>query len=70
MAQFPDPPDLMTAGEVAKMFLVTDETVHRWARQGILPFIPLPSGTKRFERAVMEQLRTSAFAGAGGRPGS
>ena len=47
-------PDLMTVEEVAEQLRVSDETVHRWARLGRLPFIPLGgTGPKRFKRQVV-----------------
>lgn len=48
--------ELMTVAEVASMFRVSDETVHRWCRGGELPFIELPSGLKRFRRTEMEAI--------------
>ena len=47
-------PDLLTTAEVAEKLRVTDETVHRWARQGVIPYIELPSGLKRFRRRDVE----------------
>lgn len=57
-------PDLLAASEVADMFEVTDETIHRWARNGVLPYVTLPSGTKRFRRADIEALLPTAAATA------
>lgn len=53
-------PELMTVAEVAEAFRTTDETIHRWARDGKLPYIPLPSGTKRFRRIEIEAILTPA----------
>ncbi len=49
-------PDLLTVAEVAEAARVTDETVHRWSRDGLLPFIKLPSGIKRFRRQDVEAI--------------
>lgn len=49
-------PELMTVAEVAEAFRTTDESVHRWCRQGFLPYLPLPSGTKRFYRTDIEAI--------------
>lgn len=53
MAQLPE---LMTVAEVAEVLRIADETVHRWAREGKLPYVPMPSGLKRFRRADIESL--------------
>jgi excisionase family DNA binding protein len=42
---------LLTTGEAADLFQVSDETVRRWAEDGRLPAITLPSGRLRFRRA-------------------
>lgn len=49
-------PELLTVAEVADRLNVSDETVHRYAREGLLPFVPLPSGRKRFRRADVEAI--------------
>lgn len=49
-------PELLTVGEVATLFRVADETIHRWAREGVLPYVPLPTGLKRFRRDVIEAI--------------
>jgi excisionase family DNA binding protein len=54
--QVTEPPELMTVAEVAAMFRVSDETIHRWCRSGTLPFIPMPSGLKRFRREEVEAI--------------
>jgi excisionase family DNA binding protein len=40
---------LLTAAEVADLLAVSVSTVHRWARDGTLPSITLPTGTRRFD---------------------
>lgn len=49
-------PELLTVPEVAAAARVTDETIHRWAREGKLPFVRLPSGIKRFRRDDVEAI--------------
>lgn len=60
-------PELLTVAETAAMFEVSDETIHRWARKGMLPYVPLPSGTKRFKRAVVEAFLAPATGGTADR---
>lgn len=49
-------PELMTVPEVAEALKVTDESIHRWARDGKLPYVLLPSGIKRFRRDDIEAI--------------
>jgi excisionase family DNA binding protein len=49
-------PALLTVAEVAEQLRITDETVHRWAREGKLPYVQLPSGLKRFRREEIEAI--------------
>lgn len=60
-------PELMTVAEVAEALRLTDETVHRWAREGKLPFVSLPTGLKRFRREDIEAIlaRTAVLPEAG-----
>ena len=49
--------DLLTVAEVADMFRVSDETIHRWCRVGELPYLNLPGGgLKRFRRSDVEAI--------------
>ena len=48
-------PELMTVAEVAEVLRLSDETIHRWCRQGRLEFVDV-LGVKRFRRAYIEQL--------------
>jgi len=41
----------LTSADVAALLKVADETVRRWAEQGKLPHVTLPSGHRRFRRA-------------------
>lgn len=47
----------MTVAEVAEELRVADETIHRWCREGKLPFVSLPSGLKRFRRDDVEAIK-------------
>jgi excisionase family DNA binding protein len=54
-------PELMTVAQVAEALMVSDETIHRWSREGRLPVVRLPGGRpgrglKRFRRADVEAL--------------
>jgi excisionase family DNA binding protein len=64
MAQLPE---LMTVAEVAEAFRLSDETIHRWAREGRIEYIDV-LGLKRFKRAYIEALVAgqSAIAPAAG----
>ncbi|MCA1569278.1 MAG: helix-turn-helix domain-containing protein [Chloroflexi bacterium] len=44
----------MTSGDVAKRFLVSNHTVARWAREGLLPAMRTPGGQLRFRRTDVE----------------
>ncbi|GAA0738412.1 helix-turn-helix domain-containing protein [Dactylosporangium roseum] len=48
-------PELMTPAEVAEVLRLTDETVHRWARIGKLPYVDV-FGVKRFRRSDVEAI--------------
>lgn len=59
----PQVPELLTAGEVGKLLGgVSDETVNRWARQGKLSCITLPSGARRFRRETVDAILAGAPA--------
>lgn len=55
-------PVLLTVPEVAERLRLSDETVHRWAREGKLPFVPLPGGMKRFRREDIEAIERGETA--------
>lgn len=48
--------DLLTAPQVAEALQVSDETVRRWAADGRLPSIVLPSGKRRYRRADIDAI--------------
>lgn len=50
-------PELLTAGEVGRLLGgVSDESVNRWAREGKIAHITLPSGARRFRRDVVDAI--------------
>lgn len=51
-------PELLTAPAVAALLSVTDETVRKWADDGKIAFIRLPSGARRFRRSDIEAILT------------
>lgn len=57
-------PELLTVSEVAKIARVKDVTVYRWARDGRLPHVRMPSGIKRFRRQDVEAMLRGELAGA------
>lgn len=55
-------PELLTAREAGEALGgVSDETVNRWARDGKLACITLPSGQRRFRRDVIEAILGGAL---------
>ena len=56
MSAKPRNTELMTSGEVARLFNVSSKTVTRWAREGRLPFVRTLGGHRRFYRSTLEQL--------------
>lgn len=49
-------PTLLTAVEVAEEFRLDPATVRRWAREGKIERIKLPSGLYRFRRGDIEAI--------------
>jgi len=57
------PTELLTPGEVARLFRVNAKTVTRWARAGKISTVRTLGGHRRFRRAEIEaQLRNEAGA--------
>lgn len=54
----------MTVAEVAEALRLTDETIHRWAREGRIEYVDV-LGVKRFRRSYIEDLVKGAAAKAG-----
>ncbi len=48
--------ELLTPGEVAKMFRVDPKTVTRWGQSGRLSSVRTPGGHRRFKRAEVERM--------------
>jgi excisionase family DNA binding protein len=47
----------LTRTEVARLLGVSPNTVSRWAREGRLPCLMTLGGHRRFDRAVVEEIR-------------
>lgn len=47
---------LLTPGEVAKVFFVSTKTVTRWAADGLLRSVRTPGGHRRFYRSEVQAL--------------
>lgn len=50
------PDELLTGSAVAALLAVSSETVRRWAEDGRLPHITLPSGQKRYRRSAVDRI--------------
>ena len=48
-------PELLTPGEVAKLFRVDPKTITRWARDGRLPSVFTMGGHRRYRRDAIEK---------------
>jgi predicted site-specific integrase-resolvase len=58
-------PELLTASQVAaKLGVRSEETISRWARQGKIASITLPSGQRRFRSEVVDAILAGTEAGA------
>jgi predicted site-specific integrase-resolvase len=61
----PEVPELLTAGQVGKLLGgISDETVNRWARDGRLDCITLPSGVRRFRRETVDAILSGTSTGS------
>jgi excisionase family DNA binding protein len=49
----------VTATFVGRLYGVSPETVRRWARDGLVPAVTLPSGQVRFRREDVENLASA-----------
>jgi excisionase family DNA binding protein len=57
-------PELLTAKEAGEALGgISDETVNRWAREGKLSCITLPSGQRRFRREVIDAILAGTSTG-------
>lgn len=50
---------LLTPAEVAALLRVDTDTLGRWARDGRISSIELPSGHRRYRRSVVEAILAS-----------
>ncbi len=55
-----DPDSLLTPEEVATALRVSTVTVGRWARDGKIPSIELPTGHRRFRRSAVDAILNGA----------
>ena len=55
-----DTGDLVTPGQAASIAGVTPRTIYRYGLAGLLGFITLPSGHRRYLREDVEALRRNA----------
>jgi excisionase family DNA binding protein len=57
-------PELLTAKEAGEALGgISDETVNRWARDGRLDHITLPSGQRRFRRETIDAILAGTSTG-------
>lgn len=49
-------PELITTVAVAKQLTVSPDTVRRWARDGLIEAVTLPSGQLRFRQSDVDAL--------------
>lgn len=52
------PPDLLTPADAAALLGCSGETLRRWAKDGVVRHVKLPSGRRLFYRADIEALLT------------
>ncbi|HET7665852.1 MAG TPA: helix-turn-helix domain-containing protein [Mycobacterium sp.] len=55
--------ELMGITDAAALLGVHPNTLRKWADDGIVPHVRLPSGYRRFRRAELERFRQSLEAG-------
>jgi excisionase family DNA binding protein len=58
----PDPPRYLLPSEVADLFHTSPKTIHRWAKEGRLPFIRTLGGHRRYPEAEIRQLNADNTA--------
>ena len=51
----------VTATFVAELYGVRSDTVRRWARDGLIPAVVLPSGQVRFRREDVENFASAVI---------
>lgn len=52
------PPDLLTPADAAELLGISGETLRRWAKEGTVRHVKLPSGRRLFYKADIEALLT------------
>jgi excisionase family DNA binding protein len=50
--------ELVTASQAAELLAVSPDTIRRWAREGRIKVVVLPSGQQRFLRAELASYST------------
>lgn len=59
---------MLTTGEAAKLLAVSDETLRRWTKEGLVRHVRMPSGRVRYRRsdvlAVLEPVEPVGEASA------
>ena len=58
-----DGPDLLTAGQAARLLHVVPRVLNGWARRGVVPCVVTAGGERRFRRSDIEGLADDGFAG-------
>ncbi|MGP3917636.1 helix-turn-helix domain-containing protein [Nonomuraea sp. 10N515B] len=58
----PDTPELLTPGEVAKLFGVDRKTVSRWGQNRWLDFIQTLGGHRRYHRSDVQAALRDGFS--------
>lgn len=53
---------LVPIGEAARLLGVSVDTLRRWAREGRIPVITMPSGHRKFHREDIEALKKPGAA--------
>lgn len=48
--------DLLTTADASKVLGVVPDTVRQWARRGLVPSLPTPSGQRLYRRGDIERL--------------
>ena len=45
---------LVTASELARHFAYSPRTIHAWAKTGVIPFVQMPNGRRRYRIPEVE----------------
>ncbi len=45
---------LVTASELARHFAYSPRTIHAWAKTGVIPFVRMPNGRRRYRIPEVE----------------